>query len=150
MNIAWKYIDRIAATKAALRDYDSMKAIIDSTPDNLKDMYEQMTVPRSAIPTGLPTAHNPQTGEDILSSQLDKLDIFRDRYNAAVEYMSWFEPAWNALTAEEQHILREFYAGASCRSGATSRLMGEYHVSESHVERIRRKALCRLQLLLFG
>ncbi len=148
--VAWKYIDRTAAAKAALRDYDNMKTIISNTPDSIKDMYEQMTSPRSMVMTGLPTAHNLHAGEDTLSNQLDTLDILRDRYRAAVEYMSWFKPAWNALTDDEQYILRESYMGASFRSGSTARIMTENHYSERHVERLRSKALRRLQILLFG
>ncbi|MDR1703852.1 MAG: hypothetical protein LBS19_04095 [Clostridiales bacterium] len=150
MSIALKYIDKTAATKAALRDYDSMSVIIANTPDNLKNIYEQMASPHSSVPDGLPIAHNPKAGEDRLSSKLDTLDILRERYRAAVEYMAWFKPAWNALSDDERYILRESYMGVSYRSGSTARIMTESHFSERHVERLRSKALHRLQLLLFG
>jgi hypothetical protein len=145
-----KYIDKTAATKAALRDYDSMSTIIANTPENIKDMYEQMASPRSSVPSGLSAARNPQVGEDRLSSQLDTLDILRERYYAAMEYMLWFEPAWEALSNTERHILREFYTSENKRSGATFRLMEELKYSECHVERLRSKALNHLRILLFG
>ncbi len=148
--IAWKYLDKTAATVAAIRDYGSMKAIIDNTPEEVKAVYETMTAPRSSVPTGLPPALDPQAGQEKLTAQVDKLDVLRARYSAAAEYMAWFAPAWDMLTDMERHILREFYAGESCRSGACARLMISLNYSERHVERLRGRALRHLQLLLFG
>jgi len=148
--IAWKYIDRNAATIAALRDYDSMRAIINNTPDEIKEVYEKMTAPRSAKITGLPSAHSPQTGEDKLAAQVDKLDVLRERYSSAVEYMAWFEAAWGTLTDTERTILREFYMTGSQRSGANARLRQRLNYSEAYIEKHRCIALSRLTLNLFG
>ncbi|GHV12207.1 hypothetical protein FACS1894219_04690 [Clostridia bacterium] len=150
MNIAWKYIDKTVATIAAIRDYSSMRANINNTPDAIKELYQSMSTPRNSVPTGMPSVHNPQAGESILATQIDKLDILRERYSTAVEYMAWFEPAWGMLTDTEQHILREFYMCGSQRSGATHRLMAQLEYSESHTERLRSLTLKRLQTLLLG
>jgi len=92
---------------------------------------------------------NPQAGTDKLVAQLDKIDILRERYSQALEYMSWFEPAWSSLTDTEQHILAEFYMGNDQKSGATYRLMNELNYSESHIERLRAAALNHLRSLLY-
>jgi len=148
--IAWKYLDKIGATIAAMRDYDSMRAIINNTPDEIKEVYDKMASPRKTSLSAIPSAHNPKAGEDKLAEQIDKLDVLRERYNSAVEYMAWFEAAWGTLADTERTILREFYMGASLRSGATTRLMSDMNYTERHVERLRSKALRHLQLLLYG
>ena len=86
----------------------------------------------------------------MLAAQLDKLDILRERYSQALEYMSWFEPAWSSLTDTEQHILTEFYMRENQKSGATYRLMNELNYSQSQVERLRASALSHLRIMLFG
>ena len=150
MLIAWKYLDKTNATITAMRDYDSMRFIINNTPEEIKEVYEIMSAPRSANLTGIPSVYNPKVGEDKLAEQIDKLDLLRERYSTAVEYMAWFESAWGTLTDNEKYILREFYMGASLRSGATARLMTELNYTERHIERLRSKALKHLQILLYG
>jgi DNA-directed RNA polymerase specialized sigma subunit len=147
--IALKYINKNAATVAAIRDYNNMRFIINNTPQEIKDVYEKMASPRVPKLSGLPSARNPQAGTDKLAAQLDKLDILRERYSQALEYMSWFEPAWSSLTDTEQHILAEFYMGNDQKSGATYRLMDELNYSESHIERLRSNALNHLRSLLY-
>lgn len=148
--IAWKYIDKPAAAVAAIKDYTSMRNVINITPQEIKDLYDRMISPRSARINGMPRTRNQHGSGDILTVSLDKLDILQERYRQAIEFMGWFEPAWSSLTDEEQLILREFYTSGSQRSGATARLCTRLNYSESHVERLRNKALARLSLLLFG
>ena len=148
--IAWKYLDKTRATITAMRDYESMRVIITNTPDEIKEVYEKMTAPHSANLTGMPPAKNPQSAADKLAAQIDKLDVLRERYSNAVEYMAWFESAWGTLDDIEQCVLREFYMTANQKSGATYRLMAQLNYSESHVERLRSKALNHIRTLLYG
>ena len=148
--IALKYINKNAAAIAAIRDYDNMQFIIDNTPDDIVALYEKMTASRTPHLSKTPKSRNPQVGSDKLAAQIDKLDVLRERYSQAVEYMDWFEPAWSGLTVTEQRVLSEFYANGNQRSGATMRLMGELNYSGSHVERIRSTALNHLRTMLFG
>ena len=148
--IALKYINKNAATVAAIRDYENMRFIINNTPQEIKDVYEQMISPRSPKLSGMPSIRNPQAGTDKLAVQIDKLDILRERYSQAIEYMAWFEPAWSSLTDAEQHILSEFYMTDNRKSGATYRLMDEMSYSESHIERLRSRALGHLRSLLYA
>ena len=148
--IAWRYLDKTAATVAAMRDYDSMRAIINNTPDEIKDVYEKITAPRSAALTGLPSHRNPHAGEEKLVTQIDKLDVLRDRYGSALEYMAWFESAWGTLADTERMILREFYMTGNQRSGATARLQSMLSYSDRQIDRLRSKAMSRLTVLLYG
>ncbi len=147
--IALKYINKNAATVAAIRDYENMRFIINNTPLEIKDVYAHMTAPRGPKLSGILSARNPQAGADMLAAQIDKLDILRERYSQAIEYMAWFEPAWSSLTDIEQRILSEFYMTDNQKSGATYRLMDELSYSESHIERLRSNALNHLRSLLY-
>ncbi len=148
--IAWKYIDKTAATISAMRDYDYMRTIINNTPDEIKVIYESISSPRVPVISGMPSAHNPQSNEDRLADQIDRLDVLRERYSTAVAYMKWFEPAWGTMTDREKHILRECYMTESLRSGARLRLSEELSYTERHIDNLRDKALNRLRTLLFG
>lgn len=148
--IAWKYINKPSATILVLQDYSTMREIINITPQETKELYDRMLSPGSRTMTGLPASWNPQAGEERMIKCLDTLDVIQERYRQAVEYMSWFEPAWATLSNVEQQILREFYMGDNRRSGASARLQLELNYSEAHVERLRHKALSRLSHLLFG
>ena len=44
MSIMWKYLDKRSATIAAIKDYESMQFIINSTDDEIKRTYEKMTL----------------------------------------------------------------------------------------------------------
>jgi hypothetical protein len=150
MMIASKYINKNAAAVAAIQDYNNMCFIISNTPQEIKDVYEKMVLPRSQKLTEMPVARNLQAGNDKLVAQIDKLDILRERYSQAIEYMEWFEPAWLNLTGTERHILSEFYMNNNQKSGATYRLMNELNYSESHIERLRSNSLNHLRSILYG
>ena len=94
-------------TIAAMRDYGSMREIINITPQDIKKLYMRMMSSRSSQIAGLPKANNQQSGEEKLASSMDKLDVMQERYRLAIEYMGWFEPAWSTLTDGEQKILKE-------------------------------------------
>lgn len=147
--IALKYINKNAATIAAIRDYENMRFIINNTPQEIKDVYAQMASPRVGKLSGMPSSRSSQSETEKIAAQIDKLDILRDRYCQAIEYMSWFEPAWSNLTDIEQQVLSEFYMTNNQKSGATYRLMNELNYSESHIERLRSNALNHLRCLLY-
>lgn len=127
--IAHKYINKNAATIAAIRDYNNMRFIINNTPQEIKVIYEMMTYHRAQRFSEVPNVQNLTAGEDQLVAQIDKLDILQERYRQAVEYMIWFEPAWSSLTDTSQYILSEFYMKENQKSGATYRLMKELNYS---------------------
>lgn len=148
--IAWKYLNKPSATVAAMQDYDTMREIINITPQETKELYDRMLSPGGRQMTGLPASWNPQAGEERLVRSLDTLDVIQERYREAVEYMCWFKPAWATLLDTEQTVLREFYMGESRRSGAAARLERQLNFSERQIHRIRERALRRMSMLLFG
>ena len=148
--IAWKYLNKPSATVAALQDYATMRDIINITPQETKELYDRMISTGGRQLTGLPISWNPQAGEERLVKCLDTLDVIQERYRQAVEYMSWFEPAWATLSDTEQEVLQEFYMSGSLRSGANIRLQQKLNYSHAQVDRVRSKALARLSHLLFG
>jgi hypothetical protein len=148
--IAWKYINKNAATISVMRDYKNMRFIIDNTPDEIIEVRGKMIAPSMPKMIEIPSSRTVQAGAEMVSSHIDKLDVLRDRYAAAIEYLAWFEPAWKTLDDTERHFLSEFYMSRNLNSGATYRLMEEYRQSESHVERTRANALKHLRILLFG
>ena len=116
MSIMWKYLDKRSATIAAIKDYDAMQFILSSTGDEIKRTYEKMTGIGSPNYDGMPKACNPQAAEDRIIKNIDEIDIIKERYRQAVEYMDWFKPAWEELTDEERYCLETFYGdnNASC------------------------------------
>ena len=93
MSIMWKYLDKRSATIAAIKDYDAMQFILSSTGDEIKRTYEKMTGIGSPNYDGMPKACNPQAAEDRIIKNIDEIDIIKERYRQAVEYMDWFKPA---------------------------------------------------------
>ena len=148
--IAWNYINKNAATIAAMRDYNNMLYIVTNTPDATKEMHSRMTSPRAATITGMPMAQYGNAVAERLPAQIDKIDAYRERYGAAVAYMEWFQPAWFELDETERHVLREFYMSKSLNSGATYRLAADYSCSTRKIDRLRSNALKNLKTLLFG
>ena len=132
------------------RDYHNMRFVINNTPGEIKHVYEKMSAPGTPRLSAMPPVRNPQARANQWAAQFDQLDILRERYRQAIEYMAWFEPAWSSLTDTEQHILSEYYLGDKQKSSATYRLMTELSYSESHIERLRSNALNHLRSLLYG
>ena len=128
-----------------------MKDIISVTPDKIKDAYDSMSSPKSPNLSGMPGGgHNPSATQDKIISQLDRIDSLKKRYDKAITYMSWFEPAWARLSNDEKLIVKEFYMSGNLRSGATYRLMEALHYSQRNVDRKRKKAIEHLAYMLIA
>ena len=127
MSIMWKYLDKRSATIAAIKDYDAMQFIINSTDDEIKRTYEKMTSVGSPKWDGMPHAHNP------------------------VEYMDWFKPAWEQLTDDERYCLETFYGDGNTYGSSAAYYIAEYlHVEQPTAYKRKNRALDRLTILLFG
>lgn len=50
---------------------------------------------------GMPHSHNPQVGEDRIMKGIEEINVLRERYRQAAEYMEWFVPAWKELTEDD-------------------------------------------------
>lgn len=151
MTIAWIYLDKRSAAIDALNDYPSMAFIIQNHTDDMKEAKEQLVSLPSSIPTGLPRAKNPHAGETRLAASLDEIDILKERYRRALEYMEWFQPAWDALSEDEQFVLSEFFLREEIKKADAVRNIGErLFIERSQAYRKKDKAVAHLSLLLFG
>jgi len=150
MTIAWKYFDKNDAAIAAMQDYENMRFIVNNTPNEIKEAYEEMAALRSPKLTRMPSANNPKAGEERIAEQLDDLDFLRDRYRSAAEYMAWFEPVWETLGDAEKCVLREYYMTGNQKSGAAARVECELGYCDRQIRRIKERALERFSILLFG
>lgn len=148
--IAWKYLDKQKATLNALRDYMNMASIIEITPDEIKNTKMDMLFPRSPSNDGMPRAKEPQIGERVIATGIDKCDVLRNRYRQAKEFMDWFQPAWGQLSSEERFILEEFYIAEGSKTNAIGRVSEKLHVERAQVYRRKDKAVHRLTLFLYG
>ena len=149
--IAWTYLDKKTASVEALKDYAAMEFIIANHTEVEAELRENMTGIRSGTPTGLPRNPNPKAGEARLAAQLDEIDVLKERYRQALEYMEWFRPAWHDLSEEEQFVLEEFFLREDISKTDAILNIGErLCIERTHVYRRKDKALNHLVLLLYG
>ena len=90
MGIIWQYLDKRGATANALRDYGRMEFIISHTDDEIKAAYQKMGGISSPQPDGMPHTHNPHAAEDRMVKGIEEIDVLKERYREAVEFMAWF------------------------------------------------------------
>jgi hypothetical protein len=150
MLIAWQYLDKKAAAVDALKDYGSMKYIIEHTNEDIYAVESRMTNPRGTVMNGMPSVRNPQSGEEKLTACIDEIDVIKERYRQALEYMSWFNPAWDGMADEERYILNLFFLSDATKTDAVLTIGEELSIERTHVYRRKDKAVDHLALLLYG
>jgi hypothetical protein len=151
MTIAWIYLDKKTAAIDALKDYSSMEYIIQNHPDDVANVRDRMMALPSGVPTGLPRQKDPHAVETRLASSLDEIDVLKERYRRALEYMEWFRPAWDALTDDERFVLSEFYLNDDCKQiDSIGNICDRFHIERSSAYNKKNRALAHLALLLYG
>ena len=150
MSVIWKYLDKRSATVNALKDFRNMQFIIDHTGDEIKEAYRRMSGIGSSQFDGMPHAHNPQAGEERIIKGIDEIDVLKERYRQAVEYMAWFKPAWEELTEEERYVLEVFYSEEESQTGAVYDICDRFHIERSSAYNKKNRALWKLVTLLYG
>lgn len=151
MTIAWIYLDKKTAAIDALKDYASMEYIIQNHPDEVEDVRDRMTAPPSSVPTGMQRQKDPHVTETRLAASLDEIDVLKERYRRALEYMEWFRPAWDALTEDEQYVLSEFYQSDDYKQiDAVGNICDRFHIERSSAYKKKNRALEHFSLLLYG
>ena len=151
MNIIWRYLDKRSATIAAVKDYDAMKFIIENTDQAVIEARDKMTSLGSPNWDGMPHAHNPNAGEEKILKGLEEIDILKERYRQAVEYMDWFKPAWEELSDDEQFVLETFYQDENTfGSYAADTVASQFRIERSSAYKRKDRALDHLTVLLFG
>ncbi len=151
MNIVWQYLDKRAAAINALKDYSSMKYIIEHTDEDIATLNEEMSSPASPVLNGMPSTHDPKAGEKRLIACINEIDVLKERYRQALEYMDWFQPAWDALTEDEQYVLKEFYLDDEQKQiDAVYNICDRFNIERSSAYNKKNRALQHLALLLYG
>lgn len=151
MSMMWKYLDKRSATITAIKDFGSMKFIIKNTDDAIKTEFEKMTSVASPKFDGMPHAYNPKAGEDRMLDGINEIDILKERYRQAVEYMNWFRPAWEQLSDEDKYILDAFYSSDKTYGCNSAYYVADYlNIEPSTAYKRKSRALERLTVLLFG
>ena len=151
MSIIWKYLDKRSAAVDALKDYSSMKFIIEHTDDEIKAAYEKMGGISSPQSDGMPRMHNPHAVEDRMIKGIEEIDILRERYRQAVEYMEWFLPAWEELSEDDRYVLDAFYnEDNEYGSGMADDVADYFGIERASAYRRKNRALAKLTTLLFG
>lgn len=151
MNIVWQYLDKRAAAINALKDYSSMKYIIEHTDEDIATLNEEMSSPASPVINGMPSTHDPKAGEKRLIACINEIDVLKERYRQELEYMDWFQPAWDALTEDEQYVLKEFYLDDEQKQiDAVYNICDHFNIERSSAYNKKNRALQHLALLLYG
>ncbi len=148
--IAWQYLDKKSAAIDALKDYGSMEYIIEHSDEEIYALESKMENPKNAVINGMPGVQNPKASEDRMASCIDEINVLKERYRQALEYMEWFGPAWDALTDEERYILETFFLTSETKTGAVQSIGTQLSIERSQVYYRKEKAVGRLSLLLFG
>ena len=151
MRIAWIYLDIKSAAMKALRDFPGMERIIQNHQDNARELQAYLTsgsIPQLKGIRGIP---NPRTAENMMASALDLIDLEEERYQQALEYMTWFRPAWEELSDEEHIVLSAFCQWDDMSKAEIIQRLGDLlGLEKSAVYTRRDKAAGHLAFLLYG
>lgn len=152
MNIIWQYLDKRGAAINALKDYRSMAYIIDHTDEEIANIHDNMTSIGSPTFSNTPSnVSNPQSSEIRLIAAIDEIDVLRERYRQAKEYMEWFQPAWDALSEDERYVLEKFYCTDEEKQiDAAYDICEHFYIERSSAYKKKNRAIHHLSRLLFG
>ncbi len=151
MNVIWMYLNKKDATVNALKDYGKMKHIIDHTEEEIQRVYSRIAGVGSPAIEKMPSANNPQAGEDRMIKGIEEIDVLRERLRQAKEYMAWFQPAWRALSDDDQSVLDAFFSGGNeYGAGAADTVAEHFCIERASAYRKKNRALDNLTTLLYG
>lgn len=151
MSIVWKYLDKKSAVVNILKDYNSMQYIIDNTNKEIKEAEAELYGLKSAGFDDMPRTRNVKSNEDRVVKGIVAIDVMKERYRQALEYMNWLKPAWNELSNEEQYVLTEFYILEEEKQiNAVYNVCEKFGIERSSAYNKKNRALQHLALLLYG
>ena len=150
MGIAWKYLDKKSAAADAVTDYGSMKFIIEHTDDEIKKDYDKMSSVGGVRYDGMPHTRNLHATEDRIIKGIEEIDVLKERYRQAVEYMAWFLPAWEELSEDERYVLETFYSDSESQTSAVYSICDRFGIERSSAYNKKNRALGKLVTLLYG
>lgn len=150
MHVMTKYLDTRKAAISALQDFAVMEQIIDTTDEQIKTAYDDVTTPASSKLDGMPRHTDLHAGEMRVAATLDRIDIYRARYAQAREYMAWFLPAWQLLTDDDRFVLEAFFLGDGTQDEAVQTVCDHFYVERTSAYQKKSRALARLASALYG
>ena len=128
-----------------------MKHIIDHTDEEIQQVYSRIAGVGSPAIEKMPSANNPQAGEDRMIKGIEEIDVLRERLRQAKEYMAWFQPAWDALSDDDQFVLDAFFSdGNEYGTGAADAVAEHFCIERASAYRKKNRALDNLTTLLYG
>lgn len=150
-NVISRYLDKRAAAINAVKDYPSMVFIIASTDELIARRREEMIDIRSPSVTDDPKVEGHVSRTEKLNAALEDIDVLKERYQSAKQFLEWYEPCWNELSDDEQYILSEFYQQHDDESvAAIYRICAELGIEKSTAYNKKNAAVQHLSLLLYG
>lgn len=151
MMMPWLYLDKEAASIKALKDFPGMRRILENHFDDTTETEAFLTATPNAILSHLRNMPNPKAFENKVVSTLHLIDVVEERYLHALEYMTWFLPAWEALSEENRYILSEFFFDDSIsRAEAVERIGNRLGYEKTAIYTRKDKAVDNLAFLLYG
>ena len=150
MHISWSFLDKRKATAEAVEAYNSMNFIINHAGEEIQNVRSRMGGATSPVLDGMPHNHNPQNRENSLLAGIDEIDLLKERYRQAVEYMDWFKPAWEQLSDEERYVLDVFYKSGNESTDGLIAVMERYKIERSSAYNRKNRSLEHLSTLLYG
>ena len=146
MHVCWSFLDKRTATAAAVEAYYDMKYILENTDDEIRTVRVKMEGVGAVNMDGQPHGNNDRATEDRIIDGIEKIDILRERYRQAEEYMAWFKPAWEHLTDDERFVLEAFYV----KETGYKQVMQHFCIERSSANNKKYRALDRLTVMLYG
>ena len=128
-----------------------MKHIIDHTEEEIQRVYSRIAGVGSPAIEKMPSANNPQAGEDRMIKGIEEIDVLRERLRQAKEYMAWFQPAWDALSDDDQFVMDAFFSGGNEYGACAADTVAEHFcIERASAYRKKNRALDNLTTLLYG
>lgn len=147
MSVIWQYLDKRSAAINALKDYSSMKYILEHTDEEIANIHDDVASIGSPVFSDMPhNASNPQSGEIRLTVAIDEINVLRERYRQAQEYMEWFQPAWDMLSEDEHYVLEQFY----WHETDVYKICDHFGIERSSAYNKKNRAVQHLTILLYG
>lgn len=151
MNVIWQYLDKRGAAISALKDYSIMEFIIDHTDEEIAKEYYSMEGIHSPQYGDRPHNQNPKPTDVKIIEGIEEIDVLKERYRQAVEYMDWFKPAWQKLSDDEKYVLETFYhEDEDSQTMAVYTICEHYGIERSSAYNKKNRAINHLTTLLYG
>lgn len=149
MHISWDFLNKRQAAINAVEDYGRMKYIIDHTDEEIMKIRNRMESMGGGALDGMPHGSNPSSTEDRIIDGIEEIDTLKERYRRAVEYMSWFKPAWDFLSEDERYVLSTFHMAGKSKN-AVDIVSDHFNIERSSVYVRHKRAAKHLATLLYG